>query len=175
MKNLKLILILGWFFILIQGLGAQEKFGFSAGGSIASDPTNFNEGKGGYGELTYNLLSNFDLVFHFEKLVDFEADNDLTEDEIDMRFYTAGLRYASDVESNSRGIIGIDLGSLEIEANDSKGESTEDGQVLRLNLGVEQYLYKKTGVKISGAYLIGLGAVNELAFFDFNLGLFVNF
>lgn len=72
MKNLKLILILGWFFILIQGLGAEEKFCFSAGGSISSDPTNFIEVKGGYGDLTYNLLSNYDLVFHFEKLIDFK-------------------------------------------------------------------------------------------------------
>jgi len=107
----------------------------------------------------------------FMKTGNFDAENDLTDGEVEISALMIQSRWLFNPESRTRGFVDLAGGMMAVDPKGPSATSSRAGGAARLGIGVDQALTPHLAIRFSTGYTTGIGRTSEIDIFDASVSL----
>jgi len=107
----------------------------------------------------------------FMRTGNFEADNDITDGEVEISTLMIQTRWLFNPESTTRGFVDLAGGMMDLDPKGKATTSSRSGGAARLGLGVDQALTPHLALRFSTGYTTGIGRTSEIDILDVSVSL----
>ncbi|VFQ45840.1 outer membrane beta-barrel protein [Desulfoluna butyratoxydans] len=177
---MKRILFSRWIpWICLLGLCASVCTAYGDVGSIELSggvlaPYDVSEGDTSVGwQIAYaaGVTDHVEIGAIFMKTGNFEADNDITDGEVEISTLMLQTRWLFNPESKTRGFVDLAGGMMDLDPKGKATTSSRSGGAARLGIGVDQALTPHLALRFSTGYTTGIGRTSEIDILDVSVSL----
>ena len=143
-----------------------------SGGVVAPYDVSSSDSAVGW-QLSYaiGVTDHFEIGAMLMETGDFEAENDITDGEVEISTILIQGRWIFFPEEKTRGFVDLGGGMMDVSPESSSSISSRSGGAIRMGVGVDRELARGLAIRLGLGYTTGVGRTSEIDVIDASVSL----